>query len=449
MDRKARWILVVSIIVLLGGFAWAGYQRYTTQATVRIAIGQHRADDALLINELGKWLTQNNRRTRVEVVTVPDDVAAVAAVRTGKAEMASVRGDQALPGGVNSALALYRAVAIVVALPKSGVQDWNQLNNKTIGLLGHLDPQDIMLQKILRARNVTGVKFVPVERGQLDEVLRKNSVHAIAQISPLNMNPASELRAGKAIRRIKGAPVMLELADAEALAESDNRYEDYDVPAGALKTSPSFPEEATSTLAVIRHLVVPGSVQAITIQKTLIDLMDAKRGIAQDFPLALQIGSPGVEKDAAIKIHPGALSYFNGEEIRLSDILLEWVYIVPMIIGGIGALATWLYNFFWPADARRAQDTLVELLLMRRDAARAQSLDDLDRLEQRRDEIQELIHDEFSNGELEDRVITALLVAAEATDRKIDYVRDRLMRATQIDGSIHMDTQAAMKTAAQ
>ncbi|MGL4496675.1 MAG: TAXI family TRAP transporter solute-binding subunit [Beijerinckiaceae bacterium] len=430
MSERLRWVLVVCIAALIGGAGWAVYHRMTSQVSVRVAVGQHRGDDALLIGELAKWMASSSRRTRIEIITVADDQAAVAAVREGKAALASVRGDQPLPGGVNSALALYRAVATIVALPQSGVKDWPQLRGKTIGLLGHLDPQDPLLQKILRARGVTDARFVPVERTQVDDVLRRNAVHAIAQISPLNANPASEVRAGRAVRRIKGAATVLEIADAEALAAADNRYEDFDIPAGALRDTPPMPQEATSTLAVIRHLVVRGNAPAHGVQRILIDIMDAKRAVAPDFPLALQIGSPGVEKDAAIKIHPGALSYFNGEEIKLSDMVIEWIYIVPVVVGGVGAVLTWLYNLLWPAHARRAQQAIVELLVMRRDVARAQTLADIDAIEKKRDDIQALIDEEFSTGALKDRVLTALLVAAEAADRKIDFMRERLSRAT-------------------
>lgn len=450
MGKKARWILLFCLAALIGGLGWAVYERMTRQFLLRVAISQHRADDGVLLDELGKWLAKNNRHTRLQVLTFPDEAAAAEAVRTSKADWAAVRGDIPLPGGLNSALALYREVAVFIATPQSKIEDWPQLKGKTIGLAGHTRPDDPLLMKILKARNLADVHLITIGRDQIDELLKKNAIQAVVQIAPLSGIQTTAMKAGRTMRRIKGEAVMLEIADAEALADADNRYEDYDVPVGGVRESPPLPDEATSTLAVVRHLIVRGSVPSLFVQRTLIDVMDAKRAIAPDFPLARQIGSPGVEKDAAVKIHPGALSYFNGEEIKLTDILVEWIYIVPLVIGGIGALLTWLYNLFWPEEQRRAQDTLVELLVMRRDAARAKSLADLDALEKRRDEIQDIIHDEFSEGEIEHKIVTALLVAAEATDRKIDYMRDRLARGLAA-GEPRDDAldEADMKTAAQ
>ncbi|MGL4322546.1 MAG: hypothetical protein ACRCTD_00795 [Beijerinckiaceae bacterium] len=428
MGKRSRWILVASLVALMCGLGWAVYQRFTSQVNMRIAISQHRADDALLVTELAKWMAKNNRRTRLSVVMTHDEAAAVDAVRNGQADLASVRGDYPLPGGINSAAALYREVAIFVATAQSRIQDWPQVRGKTIALVGHTDAHDTLLQKILRARNITDAKFIAVERDSLDDLLKKNVVQVIAQIAPLNTGQVAEMKTGRNMRKVKGAAIMLELADAEALAAGDNRYEDYDVPAGGIRSAPPLPDEATSTLAVARHLVIASRVQPISVQKTLIDIMDAKRAIAADFPLARQIGSPGVEKDAAIKIHVGALSYFNGEEISLTDLLIDWIYIVPMVIGGLGAVLTWMYNLMWPADARRAQDAMVELLVMRREATKASTLAELDTIEKRRDEIQEEIDEQLSDGGLTDKLITALLVAADTTDRKISMMREKILR---------------------
>lgn len=448
MSKRSRWILLISILALMGGLGWAAYQRMTSQVTLRVAIAESRSDDGVLLNEIGKWLTANNRRTRLQVVPLPDQAAIVTALREGKVELGSVRGDFPMPGGLNSMAAMYREVAIFIATPQSKIEDWPQLKGRTIGLAGHTAPNDPLLQKILRARNLSDIKMIAIERDQIDDLLKKNTIQVVAQIAPLTGSTGTDMKAGRTVRRVKGDAAMLELADAEALAEADNRYEDYDVPVGGVRDAPPLPEESTSTLAVIRHLMIRSQTPSLGVQKTLIDFMDAKRAIAPDFPLARQIGSPGVDKDAAVKIHPGALSYFNGEEIKITDILIEWIYIVPLVIGGLGAVLTWLYNFFWPAEKRRAQDAMVELLVMRRDAARAKSMADLEALETRRDQIEDLIHDEFSEGALEHKMVTALLVAAEAADRKIDYMRG-LLASREREAGESAPLGRAIKTAAQ
>ena len=426
MTKRTRWILAFSLFALVAGLAWAAYARFTGQITWRVAISEHRSDDAQLFNELGKWMAARNRRSRIEVVMVADENKAVDALRDGSADLASVRADVSLSGGINSMATLYREVAVFVALPKSGIEDWPHLKGKTVALVGHTATQDRLVQKILRARNVSDVKLIEVDRKDIDALLKQNGAHVIAQVAPLISTQHPGLKTGSTLRKVKGVATMLELADAEALASADKRYEGIDIPTGGVRDAPQLPVEETSTLAVARHLIVKGKEQTYPVQRLLIDIMDAKRAIASDVPLARKIGSPGVEKDGVIKIHAGAASYFNGEEVALGDVVLEWFYLVPMIIGGGGAMLAWLYNLMWPESARHAQHSVAELLAMRRELASLSSQHALRAMEERRDQVMSRIDKGLASGKLPDNMIAALVVASDAVDRKIDQARERL-----------------------
>lgn len=429
MGRRLRSLLAVSILAILIGGGWAIYQRATSQIIWRIAVAQHREDDEALFTELARWMATRNRRSRFEIVRVEDEPAALEALRQNKADILSVRADTPVPGAFASIASLYREVAAFIALPRSGIDDWAKLKGKTIGLIGHTSPQDRLVQRVLRARNLSDVKLLEFDRTQFEPLMKQNAMQAVVQVAPLINTQHANLKIGSTIRKVKREALMLEVTDADALASVDKRYVGVDVPAGGIREAPALPEEETATLAVTRHLVVLGSEKTYTVQRLLIDIMDAKRAISSEMPLARNIGSPGTDKDGVLKVHPAAAHYFNGDEMALPDLILEWIYLVPLVIGGCGAAFTWAYNLLWPASARRAQFAVAELMKLRRDLSEVKTGAELNAIAERLSKMQEDIDRGLANGGLKDNMITALLVASDAADRKLEQMRERFVSA--------------------
>ncbi|HUN11762.1 MAG TPA: hypothetical protein PLE50_05755, partial [Rhabdaerophilum sp.] len=103
-----------------------------------------------------------------------------------------------------SYLSLYRELAVFVVPAASNIDNWQGLNGRTIALLGQTRPTDRLIQKVLAARQVTGVSFISASRDDIEGLVRQNRVQAVAQVAPLNIAQHSDIKAGRSVRRIRG-----------------------------------------------------------------------------------------------------------------------------------------------------------------------------------------------------------------------------------------------------
>ena len=426
MQKISRAILVLSLLAISFGLAMVTFHMLKGQFLWRVAIGTQRGDDPAMIEAIARWLAENNRRSRIEVRIVASDAAALDAVRDGMADAALARTDAIIPGMMASVASLYPEVAMVVGLPRSGITDWPQLRGKTVALVGHTKPDDALLKKILQTRNVTDVRLVSVERRDFDAGLARNAFQGIANVGPLVSQDTTDIRAGGSFRRIKKGATVLEVVDAESLAATDKRYVAFDIPGGGMRDQPPLPEEEISTLAVMRHLMVRGATKAFTVQRLLIDIMDAKRAISSAQPLARKIGSPGTDKDGAVKIHPGAIRYFNGEEIAISDIVLEWIYVIPMVAGAFGAIGSWLASRLWRRGRSSLEDAVVQLVKLRQSASQVRSAAELRQLEPDLEQLSLRIGQALASGAASDKSATSALLALDLTERALERTRQRV-----------------------
>ncbi|HUN11763.1 MAG TPA: hypothetical protein PLE50_05760, partial [Rhabdaerophilum sp.] len=71
-----RWLILLAVLAAAAAFSWFAYQRFTSPLTWRIAVSQHRADDAVILERVGEWLKLRARRTRLDVQMVADEDAA-------------------------------------------------------------------------------------------------------------------------------------------------------------------------------------------------------------------------------------------------------------------------------------------------------------------------------------------------------------------------------------
>jgi hypothetical protein len=67
--------------------------------------------------------------------------------------------------------------------------------------------------------------------------------------------------------------------------------------------------------------------------------------LLRDNPLFAQIAAPSIEQDAYLPVHPGALALYNGTTQSFIDEYSNYIYLGPMILGGIVSVLAAAWKF--------------------------------------------------------------------------------------------------------
>jgi hypothetical protein len=177
----------------------------------------------------------------------------------------------------------------------------------------------------------------------------------------------------------KGAPDIVEIEAAAAIAQRFPGLEEVEIAPGAFRTTPLRPEDSVTTLAVTLRLVARPSMPNYVAGEVARLLFVTKVKLASTFPQVSQIEAPDTDKGAALPVHPGAAAFFDGEQTSLLDQFVTYAYLVAIIGSVIGAGYAWMRST-WRDTGSQAQEQILRLLAILRDVPAA-DLDTLDTLD--------------------------------------------------------------------
>lgn len=369
-----RWIVVVFMLIAGASAAYAVKQRFFGERVVRIAVDRDGAPDAVMLGTINDYLQAEGRRFRLRIVPTGSAAESQRLLRLKQVDLASVRADAVVAGpGLASILVLYQEAAVLLASEGSKIESWSDLNRRAIALAGGTTAADPLVQTLLRAMQVEEVLLTPLADEPLRQELQKKTVQGVAFVGPVPGSALSMLRRGTGMRdgRLTFTPV--EVSGAEAFARANRRYSEVTLAPGTLRTAPPLPEEEITTVAVARHLMVRESNPGFLLNHLVHALLDAKRALSGQHPLLAQMGAPDLEADAHVRVHPGPRALFQGEERPISEIILEWIYLIPLLAGAIGTGLFGLVRWLKPRKPDPADLAVSDLIRLRREAGEARS----------------------------------------------------------------------------
>ena len=287
-----------------------------------------------LAREIGgesSWL----RFTRVPVAASDD---AADAIKTGRADLAILRSDVALPSDGETIAILRRDDLFLIAPPNSPLESFRDLRNRKVAVQPGLADNAPLLDKLLTFYGVPpdSVTRVFLQPSEIGEAIQQKRVAAAFVVGAPNRGVATRVFESIA-KAIKGRPTIVGVEEADAVAARFPIFESGEIPQGAL--GGRAPEEATTTVTVAYHLVANRRMHNIVAGEISRQLMTAKARLIRD-PEVAGIDAPDTEQ-TNYTIHPGAKAYFDGEQSGWLDSLTNLFWIGSALVGGLGSLLTW------------------------------------------------------------------------------------------------------------
>jgi hypothetical protein len=87
-------------------------------------------------------------------------------------------------------------------------------------------------------------------------------------------------------------------------------------------------------------------------------ILKVRRELLRENPLFAQITAPSIEPDAYLPVHPGALAFYNGTQQSFIDEYSNYIYLGPMILGGIASVLAAAWKFLGIGQPEFRQGTL-------------------------------------------------------------------------------------------
>jgi hypothetical protein len=149
--------------------------------------------------------------------------------------------------------------------------------------------------------------------------------------------------------------------------------------------------------------------------------MNVRRDLMVEQPIFAQITAPSTDADAYLALHPGAAAFYNGTQQSFMDEYGNWIYLTPMILGGIATIfaAVWKFLGIRPSASDAPLDKLYAM------ARRIRKADDPAELGTIEDEIDDILKAQGAKAASGDESAVDAVTLNVAAHRLEGLIHDR------------------------
>ena len=377
-----RIALVAGALVLITGTGLLAYHWYYRPTTLNVAVGSLDGEAGRIVSAIASRLAVTNASVRLNVIETSSAGEAANAFSSGKTDLAVVRADVGDLSQAQAVIVVAQAVALLIATPGSSISDIADIKQAVIGVIGGETNRSLVRAlseeyDLSRAR----VTFKDIALSEARRAFESKQVRAMLIVAPLAEKYLAPLR-GLFHANTKGAPVLVPIESAGAIAEKQRAYESFDVPKGTLRGSPPVPSDDLTTLKVSFYLVAKKNLDNDLVTSLTQALMNARRDLLGELPILAQTTSPNTDPDAYLPVHPGAAAYYNGTQQSFLDKWGNAIFLVPMILGALVSVLAGAWKFLRgrePLTHEQALDSLYALGSRIRTTESGSDLSDIER----------------------------------------------------------------------
>ena len=329
---------------------------------LKVAVGPADSDNAKLIEAIARHLERDGGRIRFVILPVDDLAQTAKALEQGRADLAVIRSDIAIPQNGATVVILHNDIAVLAAPAGSTITKAAALLKKRVGLFPATASNATLLDAILAAYSIDPetVQHIMLSGDDLATIVSQKGVDAILTVGPLRGRSIEIAMA--ALASGNRAPVLIPVDAAEGMAARGPEYQKADIPAGFFRGSPPQPKEDVATISIAVRLEARQNLSEEVVTRLTKRLFAMRRSLQSEVPVAAAMEKPDTEKGSADAVHPGASAYYENNEKSFMDQYGDWLYISAMAFSGLGSLIAAMFGLTL-ARARKAALGLVDQLI--------------------------------------------------------------------------------------
>ncbi|MGO9358017.1 MAG: TAXI family TRAP transporter solute-binding subunit [Xanthobacteraceae bacterium] len=342
------WLRIVSLIAVVVAVSAAslfGYRYYTHPVTLTLAVGSIDGGGAKAMSEIASELVAFNAPVRLKVVDSGTASDAARLFAAGNVDLAVVRADVGDLSKAQAVVVLANVTALLVAPPGSPIDSVDKLKGRTVGVVGG-DLNARVVAALTKEYDLGRAKvvFKNIALTDLRHAVDSHEANALLFVIPLTEKYLSLVR-DLYPHDAKSQPVLIPIEAAGAIAGADRAYESFDVPKGTLRGAPPVPSDDLTTLRTSLYLVAHRKLDTDVVTGLTRAVMRARRVLLAEQPVFAQITAPSTDADALLPVHPGAAAFFNGTQLSFMDKYSNYIYMTPMVLGGIASVLAAAWKF--------------------------------------------------------------------------------------------------------
>jgi TRAP-type uncharacterized transport system substrate-binding protein len=358
-----RFVLLAGVVGLVSGASLVAYRYYTRPVTLSVAVGSIDGEAAKAMSAIASQLVSTNAPVRLNVIDSGTALEAAKAFSAGNADLAVVRGDVGDLSQARAVVVVSHMVALVIAPPGSTIDSMDKLKGRRVGVIGG-DANARIVDVLSKEYGLDRAKvFKDIPLPDARRAIQSKEVGALLIVIPLAEKYLSLVR-DIFQHGPKALPVLIPIESAGAIAEAERAYESFDVPKGTLRGAPPVPDDDLTTLRASLYLVASKTLGSDLIGTLTKTIMSVRRELLGEQPIFAQIAAPSTDADAYLPLHPGAAAFYNGTQQSFMDEYGNWIYLTPMVLGGIATVLATAWKFLGignPATSEGPLDSLYAL----------------------------------------------------------------------------------------
>lgn len=391
VPRRLRVLVVLSLTALATAAGIFVYRYVTKPVVLTVATASLDGDAPRLLTAIATRLATSGARVRLKLVQHDTPQKAVAAFSTGAVDLVATRADVGDLSGAQTIVNITRSVVFMIAPPGSSISTMAGLKGKTVGVvLSELNQRliDTLSKEYDLAQS--HVKFVGISPDEISVAFKRHRIEALLVVMPISSRYLARLRS--ALPKSKGgAPTLIAIDSAGAIAASTLYYESYDLPAGTLLGSPAVPDDDLTTLRVPYYLLANAKMSD-TVGGALAEaIMNARRDLIREDPLISQISAPNTDKDTPedlyFPIQAGAAAYFDGSEQSFLDKYGDALFYGSMVLGFLASTITAAWKYMMLDQDAASRSAPARLWALLGDIRHAGTTHELSRISEQIDQI--------------------------------------------------------------
>jgi TRAP transporter TAXI family solute receptor len=416
--RKSSFFLVLATGLLIFAAVVGAAFVIVRPTTLRIAVGPPGSDDLQLAQGLAESFARDGGPIRLSVIATAGPVDSIAALSSGRADLAVARADEEMPDGVG-AVAIMRKNVVVLWAPtgaarkaqrketRSKVKAIEDLPGHKVGVVGRTQVNVTLFRVILKESGINPDKVEIAQFGtdQINDMVRDASIDAFMTVAPLDSRLNVDAIAATA--RLRGEPTFLPIDVSEAIASRHPLYESEEIPGSAITASPARPDDTVETVSVNHLIIAPKSLSETVVADLTRQIFAAKPSLAHEIPAASKIEKPDTDKDAALPAHRGAAAYIDGTERTFMDKYSDYFWGAVLLLSVLGSVTAAIRHFIKRDERRLNTQHREKLVAAIMQVRKIESVEELDAMQAEADEILRETLDCYDDGAIEEADLAA------------------------------------------